>query len=405
MTTTTTQVVTHSVLWVLAAVVGGVVLMHMPDGTGPVLAVPMERLARLEGSRAAVAAALDRDPGDRLRRCRHAFSGKVVGPETVCPYHNGSLYVLDRYGQLRRGDPSEEDPSGFALSGDDLPYIGPGRPLGYTRAGPKLLVADSLKGLLELDLPTRSLRVLANRHAYVNDLDALPGEKGAPYGKVYYTSSTAQPPELARDNDGAFYDTMGAYLRCMMRGDATGRLLEYDPATHAVREVVTNLWFANGVALAKGGDFVLVVETLGLRVLRAWLRGPRAGTVEPFVEGLPGFPDGISRSEDGRYFWLAVIAPWTPLLKLMRYRAVRGVLARMLPAVPRFARALGLVLKLRAEDGAVVDVLRDAAGDHVSRVSAVTEWRGRLLLGQLQGSSVPVCDLAEMGGREGQAPA
>jgi hypothetical protein len=73
-----------------------------------------------------------------------------------------------------------------------------------------------------------------------------------------------------------------------------GRLLSYGGLSTADRsggagpsgglvELLSGIFYANGVALSASGDFVLVVETLGLRVLRLWLEGPRAGQVETFV--------------------------------------------------------------------------------------------------------------------------
>ena len=43
--------------------------------------------------------------------------------------------------------------------------------------------------------------------------------------------------------------------------------------------------------------FVQVVETMGFRVVRHWLNGPKKGQSETFLEFLPGFPDGVTRSE------------------------------------------------------------------------------------------------------------
>lgn len=193
-----------------------------------------------------------------------------------------------------------------------------------------------------------------------------------------------------RVSHGGYYDTMDGYLRCMMRGDATGKLLRYRPGK-GTDEVLGGLWFANGVAIHPAGDSVLVVETLGFRVLRVW-PGEGGARVESFLDEVPGFPDGISVGPGGA-IWLAVIAPWTPVLRLLPSTLVRGVLARMRRLVPLLARPLGLVLRLDADGGDVVDVLSDPTGQHVRSVSAVAEQGGKLYLGQLQGVSVPVCSV------------
>lgn len=170
---------------------GLVWVQRMPDGSGNVQTLSSEQLQRLAGSTAALSALLDRDPGHRLRDCRHEVEGDVLGPESVAPLPNGSVLVLDRYGLLYRADPS---PAGaLALSGAALANVGPGRPLGYELAadGRRLVVGDSLKGLVLFDLDSGDLRVLSNGHTYVNDVATMAD------GTVYFTSSTEHPSAWA----------------------------------------------------------------------------------------------------------------------------------------------------------------------------------------------------------------
>ena len=42
--------------------------------------------------------------------------------------------------------------------------------------------------------------------------------------------------------------------------------------------------------------------------------------MDTLIDVLPGFPDGISRSEDGN-FWIAIVAPRSPVIPLLRYGA------------------------------------------------------------------------------------
>ena len=48
------------------------------------------------------------------------------------------------------------------------------------------------------------------------------------------------------------------------------------------------MYFANGITLSKDEDFLLVQETFAYRTRRYWLKGPRKGTWDYFVELLPG---------------------------------------------------------------------------------------------------------------------
>jgi len=45
------------------------------------------------------------------------------------------------------------------------------------------------------------------------------------------------------------------------------------------------------------------------------------GQMEVWISSLPGFPDGISQSEDGNY-WVAMAGPNQPFVKALPYRFV-----------------------------------------------------------------------------------
>ena len=64
-----------------------------------------------------------------------------------------------------------------------------------------------------------------------------------------------------------------------MQGGSTGRLLAYDPATGETREMATGIFYANGVTLSQDEDFVLLVESGALRILRIWLKGPKVSRI------------------------------------------------------------------------------------------------------------------------------
>jgi len=249
------------------------------------------------------------------------------------------------------------------------------------------LVCDSLKGLLRVGLEDRRVEILANRVTatgeplnYINDLDV------APDGTVYFSSSTAESVAL---NDQGFYDTMRSYMLNSVSGGSTGQLLSWDPKTREVTPLLGGIGFANGVAVSADGSFVAVVETHLCRVWRYWLQGPRKGTSDIFIDKLPGFPDGMTRSAAGG-FWVPLVVPVTPLLKHMGpHRWVRQLLSHfVLRLLPYAAKRWGCVVRLDG-DGRPVETLMDPKGEVVSTVSAVTEAAdGRLFLGNLGGSGV-----------------
>lgn len=119
---------------------------------------------------------------------------------------------------------------------------------------------------------------------------------------------------------------MHSYLLALMRGRLAGRLLKYDPRTRRTTVLLGGINYANGVALSADESWVAVAETNTARVLRHWLRGPRAGETDVLVDRLPALPDGISRSPRGG-IWIALVAKVSPLMKGLaphRWRAHRA---------------------------------------------------------------------------------
>ncbi|ONM54674.1 Protein STRICTOSIDINE SYNTHASE-LIKE 11 [Zea mays] len=134
----------------------------------------------------------------------------------------------------------------------------------------------------------------------------------------------------------------------ILTGEATGRLLRYDPATGSAAVLASGLSFPNGVALSADGTHVVVAETTRCRLLRHWLRGPAAGTTEPFAD-LPGYPDNVRRAGDGGYYWVA--------LNRDKSWLEQGTTPRSVAAV-----------RVHAETGVVVEALRGLGNATVSEV-------------------------------------
>ena len=96
-------------------------------------------------------------------------------------------------------------------------------------------------------------------------------------------------------------------------GRRQGRLLKYTPATGAVETLMSNLKFANGVELAHDESYVLVSDgSPALKVRRYWLKGPKKGTDDIFIDALPGYSDGINKGSDSTY-WIAIFSRLDPV--------------------------------------------------------------------------------------------
>ena len=153
--------------------------------------------------------------------------------------------------------------------------------------------------------------------------------------------------------------------------------------------LMSNLHFANGVAVSESGDYVLVAETSALRVVKYFVSN---GSSEILIDSLPGYPDGLCRSEDGT-FWVALIVPCTSrsfMFQVLKSPSpVRWILSWIFSMfgeilrLPKLPKA-GIVLQVNGETGMIMRALVDNKGDMVSGVSGVYEHNGTLYLGHLQ---------------------
>ncbi len=304
-------------------------------------------------------------PNEALAAVELIGAGRLPGPEDVELDGEGRLYCGLEGGKIAR---VVETPRGERI--EDFADTG-GRPVGldFDRAG-TLWVADAERGLVAIDPDGRSAPRLTAAEGvaigFADDVDV------APDGRVYLSDASTRVRH-------------GQLHLAPFEGDPSGRLIELDPADDSARVLLDGLHFANGVAVAADGAFVLVAETFGYRVHRVWLRGPRQGESELFADNLPGFPDGIS--SDGRGgFWLALFTVRTDLLdRVVHPRAwLKGLVARLPEFLVPGGRRYGLIVQLGG-DGRIVRSLHDPAGRHFPNVTSVEQWGDTLYLGSITG--------------------
>lgn len=302
-------------------------------------------------------------PDTRLNEARLIDLQGGHGPEDVTLGPNGLLYTGLMDGRIVR----------FAASGEgDIETVANtgGRPLGLQfDATGNLIVADSMKGLLSIS-PQGEVRVLADhlngeRMIFVDDLDI------AADGTIWFSDASQN------------FDLHGNILD-LMEGRPSGRLISYEPATKELTVHLEDLAFANGVALGPDEEFVLVNETFRFRIKRLWLKGERAGEVDYFIEGLPGYPDNLSFN--GRdTFWVALVSPRQELIESVNgkpfMRQVMVRLSKLVGGEAAGAKEVGWVLGLSVE-GAVTASMQAPEGHHAV-ITSVNEFDGHLVLGSL----------------------
>jgi sugar lactone lactonase YvrE len=297
-------------------------------------------------------------PNDLLGDLELLAPGVGEGPEDVTRGPDGHFYSGLRDGRIVRFSAADFETIDVVAT--------TGRPLGlqFDERG-NLIVTDKIQGLLSI-APDGNVSVLADRvngkrMLLVDDLDI------AEDGAIWFSDASQR-------FDGHVMD--------FWEGRATGRLLRYDPQAEQTSVELEDLRFANGVALGPESTFVLVSETLGARITRLWLKGPKAGTRDIFLDALPGYPDNISYNGEG-LFWVALAAKRVGGLERLAGRPfLREVLMR-LPEVVRSAPEprLGWIIGVDVE-GNVRYNLQERTGRYAA-ITSVNEFDGQLYLGSL----------------------
>ncbi|KAM7461225.1 hypothetical protein LguiA_029346 [Lonicera macranthoides] len=247
-----------------------------------------------------------------------------------------------------------------------------GRPLGlrFNRDTGDLYIADAYYGLLVVG-PEGGIATPLSTHVegksilFANDLDIHKN------GSIFFTDTSTK------------YNRVNHFF-IMLEGEATGRLLRYDPPTQTTHLVLDGLAFPNGVQLSQDQSFIFYTETTNCRLMKYWIEGPKTGMVE-LVADLPGFPDNIRLNEKGEY-WVAIDCCRTRAQEvLIHYPWVRNIYFRLPLPIRYLARIMGMrmysVISLFNDDGEILNVLEDKKGVVMKLVSEVREVKGKLWIG------------------------
>ncbi|KAI4300875.1 hypothetical protein L6164_034202 [Bauhinia variegata] len=311
----------------------------------------------------------------------------AVGPESFAFDPNGQgPYTGVSNGRIIKWLPQQNRWSHFAYTSSDRDGCeGPwmehdksehicGRPLGlcFSRTWGDLYIADAYMGLVVVGPNGGIATKITSRveedipFLFTNGLDI-----DQRTGLVYFTSSSSR---YQRRN----------FISLVLSGDASGRLMKYDPLSKRVSVVLNNLTYPNGIALSKESEYILVTDTTNCRVLRYWLETPKAGTLEIFAQ-LPGFVDNIKRSPRGG-FWVGMYAKREKLFQWVLSNRWIGNFLLKLPL--DLNRAYSYLAKLKggsgfavrlSEQGDVLEILLDRSWS----VSEVEERDGTLWVGSI----------------------
>lgn len=297
---------------------------------------------------------------DKLASVERLAQGVATGPEDVAVDELGRIYGAFEDGKIRRFD---SDGSNLEVFADTQ-----GRPLGLAWSSDgSLVIADAIKGLLAARTDG-SLRKLADTvndkpFGFADDVDV------AEDGTIYLSdaSSKFSYPHAMAD---------------VLEHGGHGRLIKYEPLADEASVLLDGLQFANGIAVGPDERYVLVNETGAYRVTRYWLKGPKKGQSEVFIDNLPGLPDGISFNGSDT-FWVAIYAPRNAELDYMADKPWLRKIAHRLPESiqpkpVKHAFVLGL-----DTDGQVIHNLQDTADDAYAPITSVEQVGNTLYFGSL----------------------
>lgn len=311
-------------------------------------------------------------PNTRLAQLQMIDLHGEVGPEHIAFGPDGKLYTTVASGNILRMMADGADQQVFANTG--------GRVLGFDfDATGNLVAADAMKGLLSI-APDGKVTLLTDKVGQdpIRYADAV---VVAQSGKMYL--SDASQRFAPKDWGGTFE----ASVLDILEQSATGRILEYDPATRATRVVAQGLSFANGVALSNDGQSLFVNETGKYRVWKIAVAAQDLDVAKPspqarvLLDNLPGYPDNLMRGLDGK-IWLGLAKPRNPTVDKMADKPwLRAVTLRLPRALWPIPKAYGHVIAF-TEDGKVVADLQDPSGAY-PETTAITETKDRLYVQSL----------------------
>ncbi|BBY79813.1 SMP-30/gluconolactonase/LRE family protein [Mycolicibacterium pulveris] len=257
-----------------------------------------------------------------------------------------------------------------------------GRPLGLEvgRDG-RLLVCDSPRGLLAMDMRTGALETL------VDEVDTRPlrfcsNAIEINDGTIYFTESTS-----------AF--TYAHFKGAVLEAQPRGSLFRREPDGTVLTEV-PGLHFANGVTPTADGSALVFSETLGRRLAKYWLTGPQTGTVTTLVANLPGYPDNLSTGADGR-IWCAMVSAVNPAAEWLapRWPGLRKLLWKLPDRLQPQIKPEVWAVAFDPDSGEVVAGLRT---EHPAfgMVTGLVEADGRLWMGCIGARAVAWAELSAL---------
>lgn len=197
--------------------------------------------------------------------------------------------------------------------------------MAFDTQGNYLIVAEPYFGIWQVHIKNGEKKLLVSKTTVIEG------------GIVSRGMSVPNSVVVAKNGDIFWSDTTSdssfdnALIGLLM--NPSGRLLQHDRATGESQVLIDEVFGANGVALNKDESFVLVAELGGQLIRRYYLKGPKIGTDDIFIDRLPGAVDNLVSDENG--LWVALVIATdehhpSPMAMLAPFPNFRRFLARMM---------------------------------------------------------------------------
>ncbi|KAH9769111.1 Str synth domain-containing protein [Citrus sinensis] len=195
--------------------------------------------------------------------------------------------------------------------------------------------------------------------------------------------------DVIEASDGTLYFTVSStkytpadFYKDMAEGNPYGQLLKYDPKSNQTTVLQEGFYFANGIALSKDEDFVVIP------MQKILAEGQSQWNINPFAENLPGEPDNINLVPDGS-FWIALIKMNQTDVTAIQNCSENWELLDAYPGLISLLLPMGSdggarVVKVDGIDGKIIGDFNDPNATYISFVTSAVEFEGNLHLASLQ---------------------
>lgn len=236
-----------------------------------------------------------------LEGAERLLDGRVYGPEALV-VHKNEIYTGIHGGEIIKI--SAEHVTHVAKIGQPCEDISEesrcGRPLGLafdTQNPNKLIVADAYYGIWEVEISSGKKKLL------VSPQQELPGKTINRPAKIFNSVAIDKRGDIYWTDSSSDFTIQDLVFTAF--ANPSGRLFKYDRSKNQSEVLIDEIYFANGIALSPNEDFIVVSETGANRLLKYNIKGPKAGQVETFVDGLPGHTDNLTPDSEG--LWVPLV--------------------------------------------------------------------------------------------------